>query len=468
MKYQNYEEFNRLTGFEKKAGFSLKPLQATDVDTLVAWGRGLLGYEVGGGKTVVSTAASLMLDADVTIITCPPVLSEPWCNWLNKVSERVVHYLGPTRKKLDLSECRWIVMSHNLFRDDFDLLMAKLQGRKLDMIVDEAHYLKNTESILYQKVLRAVGERNCFQLTGTPTSKPEDTYAYIRMNTPHAYRDYNHFIALHLAGTSFFGQKTDWHNLDLMAENLHKRYLKRSKFEIHGYVNTPLYPDTSYSLSKDHYKLYIKLLEEQLLLLPEGKIDATTPQRMYHAMQQIVINYDHFSGDPTKRSVAYDVIDSVIDQTQCARKDSSKLIIWTNYRLTAGNVTRYCQSLGINTVAAYSGADSSKSTKAFMENPEVRILVAHPGSAGAGLNPQHVCWESLFLELSTIPLQTRQAIGRVDRVGQNHVPTIRFGKALGTIQIKLLSDLLDKSDQVDLIERTPTKESLRRALMGEI
>ena len=91
MKYQNYEEFNRLTGFEEKAGFNLKHLQAADVDTLVEWGRALLGYDTGGGKTVVSTAASLMLDADVTIITCPPVLSLPWCNWLNKVSERVVH-----------------------------------------------------------------------------------------------------------------------------------------------------------------------------------------------------------------------------------------------------------------------------------------------------------------------------------------------------------------------------------------
>lgn len=462
--YETYAKFNAATGFEGRAGFSLKDLQVQDVEALVVWQRALLGYEVGAGKTVVSTAASLMLDVKVTLILCPPVLSVPWVRWLNKVSERVVHYIGPNRKKLDLTGCRWIVMSHNIFRSDFAHLLKELQSVACNYVVDEASAIKNSESQLYQKLLIALGEQPCFQLTGTPTSKEDDAFAYIRLNSPECYRDYAQFLALHLDKTDFFGAKTNWRNMDLLESNFHKRYVKRSKREIHNYENTPLFPDTSYEMSKDHYKLYVKLMEEQLLLLPEGKIDATTPQRLYHAMQQIIVNYDHFSGDPSKRSAAYDLLDSVIDQTQCATVGNSKLIVWINYRLTARSITAYLNKLGIKTVAAYSEADSNKNTQLFMHDPSVRILVAHPASAGYGLEPQHICSEALFIETSTVPIQIRQSIGRLDRIGQKNVPVFRMAQALGTIQVSLLNKLLDKSDVVDKIERT--KDSLRKALLG--
>lgn len=81
-----------------------------------------------------------------------------------------------------------------------------------------------------------------------------------------------------------------------------------------------------------------------------------------------------------------------------------------------------------------------------------------------GLNPQHVCWDNLFLETNTVPLYNIQAMGRTDRVGQKHIPLMRFARADGTIQTGLLENLLRKDDTLNKVERT--KKSLRALLLG--
>jgi hypothetical protein len=85
-------------------------------------------------------------------------------------------------------------------------------------------------------------------------------------------------------------------------------------------------------------------------------------------------------------------------------------------------------------------------------------------SCGVGLNLQHVCSENLFIEMATVPMQIRQALGRTDRVGQKVRPTMRFAQAAKTIQIKLFNDLLKNDDLVTQVERSPA--SLRQEIFG--
>ena len=133
----------------------------------------------------------------------------------------------------------------------------------------------------------------------------------------------------------------------------------------------------------------------------------------------------------------------------------SKLAIWTYYKNSSRLVTTYLQEkYGKQAVvAAYSEVDSAKSVKAIMNDDNCRILVGQPSSVGVGLNLHHVCSEMLFLEQATTPMQTRQAIGRVDRAGQKIKPTIRFAQARGTIQIAMFKDLLRNDDLVTQVER---------------
>lgn len=471
VEYDTFEALDNALGFTAKCGFTLKPLQITDIETFAGWDVSLNRYEVGGGKTVIATAVSLMRGHDLTIVTVPPILIAPWVRWLEKFGMKVVRYQGtPKDRRLlakEFNDARWIVCSHAIFRDDFDELYGASLGTRFGLIVDEAHFAKNSKSVLFKRIVAISSGKDCQLLTGTPTSKPVDAYAYIKLKTPTVYRSLTHFENMHVAERDFFKQPIAWEGLDLVRQHLDVQTISRTKLEVHGYDNAPLFPDTTYSLSPEHYRLYTKLVDEQLLMFDDGsKIDATTAQKLYHALQQVIVNYDHFSNDPDARSTAFDLIDSVIDQTECATvsPDKSKLIIWTHYKRTSARVLEYVTKLGIKAVAAYSGANSQKSFDLFMTDPETRIGVFQYQSAGAGLNPQSVCWEALFLELNTTPLQNVQAAGRLDRVGQMHKPTMRYAVAEGTIQHKLLKNLLDKDDLVQKVESN--RNSLRKALLG--
>ena len=140
----------------------------------------------------------------------------------------------------------------------------------------------------------------------------------------------------------------------------------------------------------------------------------------------------------------------------------SKLIIWTYYKKTSASILGYLEDFGA--VGAYSEVNSNKSIKRFMEDEGCRILVAQPMSAGMGLEPQHVCWENLFVEHSTVPIHFVQSVGRTDRKGQKHMPTMRVAVANETIQVPLHSRLLSNGD---LVQRTEGNvQSIRSAIYG--
>lgn len=153
--YSSYAEFDSEYGFAEKAGFQLTKLQIEDVEHFVQLERSLNTYEVGGGKTVVSSTVALMRGCDQKMVIVPPVLITPWSKWLNKVSDGVLVYRGTPKQRqaMDLKNAHWIVMSHAIFRDDHTRLQANA-AEELELIVDEAHTLKNPGSVLFKKVQR--------------------------------------------------------------------------------------------------------------------------------------------------------------------------------------------------------------------------------------------------------------------------------------------------------------------------
>lgn len=471
MPYSQYSQFDEQTGFSKLAGFQLTPMQVKLVEQTASWRKSLNKAEVGCGKTVMSTVTSLMQGYDLTIITAPPILITGWAKWLKQVSEQVLIYRGSPKDREKLregfSQARWIICSHAIYRDDYAHLVDAVKGRICEVVVDEAQALKNPQSMLYKKVNAMVaGDVGCQMLTGTPVSKPLDAYSYIKIKTPTIYRSYGHFESLHVADRDFHKKPTAFGNLDYLANNFNMQTVSANKEEMHGYNLKPLMPDCSYDLDPAHYKLYAKLVDQQLLEFDDGSIiDATDAHTLRHALQQVVVNWDHYANDPTKKSAVYSVIDQTLEEIEINRLDKSKLIIWVQYKRTARSVIEYINKLGVRTVGAYSEVDTEANVQAFLNDENVRVLVGNPQSCGAGLNPQAVCSEALFLEMSTVPMYMHQAIGRICRVGQTRVPRLKFAVANKTIQVGLLESLLSGDDLMQKV--SPTKASIRAMLLGD-
>lgn len=449
------------------AGYDLAPLQYADLEYNSIYGQVKWFYEVGVGKTVCSTVFAWMKGHHCHLVLVPPVLIPQWGAWLRRVDpkSKVLEFRGAPKERaaMQLKGPKWIIMSYAIFRDSFERVLREIGKERPHVIVDEAHHLKSSDSKLFKRV-STLATDYLQLLTGTPTSKPTDAYAYIKLVTPNIYRSLGQFENLHVDSRDIFGTITGYRQLDLVQSNLMRQAAKRTKEEMFPGIVKARYQVMEYALDPQHAKLYKQLAEEQLLLLGDGqKIDATTAQRLYHALQQIVVNYDYYSGEDTARSVAYDLIDQTIEETQCMSQGRSKLIIWTYYKRTSASVLGYLEDLGA--VGAYSGANSSKSVAQFLSDPKCRILVAQPMSAGFGLEPQHVCWENLFLEHSTVPLHFAQSVGRTDRKGQKHMPTMRVAVAQNTIQVPLHSRLLHNGDLVKQTEGNLA--SIRDAIYGK-
>lgn len=444
--------------------WKLAGLQRQDIEEAMGYDRVGWYYEVGTGKTACSTVTALAWDCQRIYVVVPPIIIPQWEAWLRTVKQDDISiFRGPKRVAADLNH-KWVVMSHRNFTDSFQTIYNN-SPKHFCVIIDEAQWLKNPSSLLFKYTKRLAFGQKLQLLTGTRTSKPEDAYAYCNL-IPGLYRSMSQWKNLHVVEEDFFGKPVNYRDLEVVAANMKIQTFTRTKKDMFGYDLTPIYTVIPYELAKAHEKLYDKLAEEQLLLLTDGqKIDATSATKLAHALQQIVCNWDKFSGEP-KRSAVFDVIDEAISETECLDPGRSKLVIWTHYVATSDAVVKYLKEQHSDgaIAAAYGKVNSAKGVKSFETDPACRILVAQPSSCGVGAEFQFVCSEMLFIEIATTSMAARQAVGRVDRKGQLTRPNIRLAQALRTVQVRLFAKLLRNDDLIADIEQSEI--SLRDMIFG--
>lgn len=453
--------------------FVLTPMQREDIETLIVADRPGGFLPVGYGKTVVSTLVSLAWGDDHVLVIVPPILVPQWVAWLNSVgnsggaigysADEEARKLGPAKRKaLPLGNYRFWVMSYGIYRNDIKYLQDQLAlsaNGTYTTIVDEAQNLKNVNSVLFDTVNRSAAGRHLLLLTGTEMNNPGDAYAYIKLKTPEVYRSKAHFENVHVLERDFFENPIRWQNLEDLHRNLYLKSAHRTKEEVHRHLPQARYTPFEYNLHPLHRKFYDDLAEKMLLETEaEGKIDGTTPGKLRNALQQLIISWADFAENPAYgplneecRPAFYDFLDGVMDEIDVQDTHSSKLIVWTWFKRSSRNITAYLNDIGVPALAAYSEVDSGRNVIKFMKDPAWRVLVAQPGSAGAGLNPQYICWEAVFAELPTRSIPFRQSAGRIDREGQRFNPNIRMPLARGTMQVQLFHDLLRNDGEVQRV-----------------
>lgn len=334
------------------------------------------------------------------------------------------------------------------------------------VLVHNCHNLKNTESQNFKLAMRFSAGQNIALATGTELNDPADAYAYVKIKTPGIYQSYGHFKRVHVGSEDFFGEPSSWVNLDIMNRNLYLQSVQRTKEEVQKHLPRAKYMPLEYPLDAKHLKLYHELGEQQLLLLADGgKIDATSTQNLYHHMQQIINNPQDYGLD--MRPACYDVIDMLLEQLDFENlKAKRKFIIWTWYQQTTERVRDYLQSRFPGRVCtAYGKSNSDKEFASFKDDPEKWFMVAQPLSAGAGVEPQYVCYNCLFLETPTRSIAFRQAAGRLDRDGQSESANIWIGIAEGTVQETLYQNLLRNDELVQKVQKNPI--DIRKMIYGD-
>lgn len=451
--------------------FKLRDDQIDAFDFLIGYDRGGCFYDVGLGKTVISTLVTfyraLQGQISQAIVLMPPILLSQWGEWLLSFPGiEVCIYAGApaARKKLSFDK-DFTLMTPQIFKRDYARICEAYKARRIMVIVDEATCIRRVNTFTHKAVRDFVEMSNNYLLllTGTAISAPIQCYGYIKLLTPWIYRDLNQFIMVHVEKTDIYGEPSKYRNLDVLAENMLKQAVR---VEAEDVLDLPevTYVPVIYSLPPPHQRLYDKVVEDLLVVLDDGVIlDGTVPQRLYHTAQRAILMPMEFGGAKIE-PVAFSLIDEMVMES-----GGEKIIIFCHHNTANEAVFEYTKKLGLNPVIAYGGKNSSsaknlKAVEQFLKDPSVKALVGNPGSIGVGLNLQSVCRLILFLELPITCAQFIQAVGRIKREGQKKNCVIKMAIAAKTIQAELRHRVVKKEDIVQ--EVMPTKESLRRALYG--
>jgi hypothetical protein len=458
--------------------FILDGWQVEDIEALIEWERVGLFLPVGAGKTVMSTYICFGWGSDKVIVVVMPILIRGWVKWINSIkgSGGAVAYKGTPqkRKALTLDAGRFWIMSYGVFKNDYPHLVKLFKDvPKIALAVDEAQNIKNPATQLFRKVYAFSVGRSLLLMTGTEMNNPADAYAYVKIKTPSVYRDFGHFEQVHVAKRDFFDKVTEWRELDLMYDNLYMNSSHRLDEEVNKNRPRGRYIPFPYDLDPAHKHIYDKLAEQMLLESTDGgKVDATSTNLLLMASQQLVVNWAKYAAgtsweeSPEYRPAAFDVLDALIEMTAFDQPGKpNKFIVWTWFKETTRTVKAYLESLYPGRVAvAYSESNSDKEFARFEEDPTCAWIVAQPLSVGAGVNPQYVCYNAVFIETPDQPIIFRQAAGRIDRRGVIAPPNIWIATATGTVQGSLYSNLLNNDELVSKVKRNPN--DVRRLLQG--
>jgi len=395
----------------------------------------------------------------------PPILLKQWEKWLLSIkpAPSVVKYQGTPAERAAMSlDADFVLVGVQIFKKEYDRFVEHFEDKEVVVIIDEANMVSNIDTDNHSKLYDFCSGRKKMLLTGTPMNNPEDAYGLLKFVAPDIYRNKAQFLRIHCGAVDYFGRPTSWEKLDLLAENM-KVNAKRVLLEdIYDEMPEVTYTPVVYDLDPKHLKLYRKLAEEELLKLPDGgKIDATTASKLLHALGQIVLNYGHFSGDPSLVSKSVDVAEELL-----AELGDGKLLIFAHYRMSVALLLEKLSAYGaVGVNSEVTAMQKEKNIAKFIEDPACRVLVAQVKSAGFGLDGlQHVASTVLYIEPCTSPRDFHQSVARLVRQGQRRPVSVYMGVASGTLQNRAFNNLMKNDALVNSVIRNSS--DLRDLVMG--
>jgi len=449
--------------------FVPEPLQIESINELAEKNEAGIWLDMGTGKTFVSTACALFHRATTgcrCVVIMPPLLIRQWARWLRLISPAldIVEYRGNPKQRKALSlDADFVLVGVQIFKRDYDRFVAYFNGTNYCGIVDEATFVANINSANHEAVFEFLVGRPKFLLTGTPANNPADTYGLMKFTAPGVYRSKKHFENIHVEEFDFYDKPKEWKLLDVMNTNLminSKRVLYQ---DMYSDIENPLYDPIQYDLDDDHTKLYRKLATEEMLKLDDGgKIEATSANKLRHALGQIVCNWGHFAGDPSKTSAAVEMIEEKLHAL-----GSAKLVVFAHYKMTVRGLVGKLGKFGAVSVnSEVSEKQKDLNVQRFIDDPTCRVIVIQYVSGGKGLDGlQHACHTVLCIEPCQQPRDFHQAIARVQRRGQRFKVHVMLPVARGTLQVRGFRTLIENDTLINKVVRNAI--DLRREIFGE-
>lgn len=413
--------------------------------------------EIGTGKTLGALWAAdyLMRKGLVRKVLIISPLSTLEAVWRNHIGEHfagirsaaVLH--GSKRARIEAAQ------------EDVDFYIINNEGMTLEytvnalhpdidlVIVDEAHRYRNRTTERYKALKQYLGTKALWLCTGTPTpNEPTDAYAQQAL--------------IEKPGVSYRA----FQMLTMQQLNMHKWVPRRGAEEVVAQFFTPVIrfrrdecidiPETQVipyecPLTPTQATMAKKLRDALLVHFNGKEISAVHEGVLRQKVLQVLAGavYDDSKQAHTVEAThRLDALRGIIEGSM------RKLLIFTPWKHTTRLVAAKLRADGYS-VAEVTGdtptEERNKAFAAFQQQPEPRIIVAHPATMAHGLTLTEADTVVWYAPVDSGDVYV-QACGRVTRPGQKHK----------TLIYQLYSDKMEK----EIYKRLESKEKLQNLVMA--
>ena len=424
-------DFTKYNDVLAKSGKKLYQHQEEGVKFLLSRNGCILADDMGLGKSIQSIIAALESGAKKILVVCPSSTKINWEREINVFCEDTAIIDG---KKWD--DAKFTIINFDILKNFHTLhdgkkrkegepeviLNRDLAEAGFDLaIIDEAHYLKNNESIRGKIMVELSTKHNIdkvWLLTGTPVAnRPMDFFNLLKIIKSPIANNWKYFAVRYCDGRQFFrtlknGQRKQiWltdgaSNLEELANKTKNTIIRRLKTEVLDMpdkVMTPMHHILDKKGLKDYDLLWEQYTEKRKL---EGK---KTNELQKDLVELILL----------RQFIANQAIPYTIEMAENAIEMGRKVIIFTSFTEELEIISNHFGKLAVKHNGPMTSTQKQKSVDSFQNNPKVKVFVGNIKSAGVGITLTEAT-VVIFNSFDWVPGNNEQAEDRAFRIGQKN------------------------------------------------
>ncbi len=437
--------------------------QKVAIETLLANNKFILADDMGTGKSLSATIASLESGVKKILIICPASLK---INWKRELE------IYTNRRTLIVEGSKW-GSTFDFYIINYDILKnyhsteselrenSLILKEKFDLvIVDEAHNLSSTTSLrskLVNDILKDIPK--IWLLTGTPmTSRPINYFNLLEIVESSVALNWQHYVKRYCKGYQFKvnGRKI-WNvngasNLDELRErtkNVVLRRLKTDILDLPDKIITPIY------LNLDNLTFYNDELESFIKIATEEKENDKISVSLNKLMK-------------LRQVLSFEKIDYTCELIDKFIEEDKKVIVFTNFTNTLDIIHEKYKKNSVVLDGRMSKEKRQLSIDKFQNDDKIKIFIGNIIAAGAGITLTEA--EGIIMnDLSFVPAHHAQAEDRAMRIGQKNNVLVYYPVFENTIEMNVYNILQRKKNIIDQVMGDGEySESLAKELLSNI
>lgn len=441
----------------------------------------ILADDMGLGKSIQSIIAALESGAKKILVVCPSSAKINWKREINVFCKETAIIDG---KKWN--ESMFTIINFDILKNFHTLhdgkkpkegepeivLSRELANAKFDLaIIDEAHNLKNNDSIRGKIIVELSVKHNIpkvWLLTGTPVAnRPMDYFNLLKIIKSPLTENWKHFAVRYCAGKQFYktlkngSRKQIWitdgaSNLEELAaktKNIILRRMKTDVVDMPDKVITPMYYELDAKGRRQYEELWEEYLEKRLL---EGKKNGNLQKDLV----ELVL---------LRQFIAAQAIPYTVEMVENAIEMGRKVIVFTNFNEEQEILAKHFGKIAVRHNGSMTSKAKQISVDEFQNNPKIKVFIGNERSAGVAITLTEAT-VVIFNSFDWVTGNNEQAEDRAYRIGQKNDVNIYYQLFIDTISTRMWEVLKNKKDVIDVIlnGKVSNKEEETEILMGKL